>query len=162
MTKQYIISLGYKSSGECCVGGADIQVTYTRSESTISTDLRNLDWLIGKWADGFCPLGPYLLTADQIGDVHNLEMGLKVNGQTRQKANTSQMIYSVPDIVSFLSHIMTLEPGDIIATGTPAGVAVATGNFLAAGDRIDCFIENLGTLSNTLGPKPQSFYKPLS
>jgi len=120
------------------------------------------DWLNGKWADGFLPLGPYLLTAGQIGDVHNLEMELKVNGQTRQKANTSQMIYSVPDIVSFLSHIMTLEPGDIIATGTPAGVAVATGNFLQAGDRIDCFIENLGTLSNTLGPKPKSFYKPLS
>ena len=120
------------------------------------------DWLNGKWADGFLPLGPYLLIADAIADVHNLDMELKVNGQTRQKANTSQMIYPVPDIVSFLSHIMTLEPGDIIATGTPAGVAVATGNFLQPADRIDCSIESLGTLSNTLGPKPHSFYNPLT
>jgi 2-keto-4-pentenoate hydratase/2-oxohepta-3-ene-1,7-dioic acid hydratase in catechol pathway len=89
-------------------------------------------------------------------------MELKVNGQTRQKASTSQMIYSVADIVSFLSHIMTLEPGDIIATGTPAGVAVATGNFLEAGDSIECSIEKLGTLTNTLGPKPGKFYTPLS
>lgn len=119
------------------------------------------DWLNGKWADGFLPMGPYLLTADEIGDVQNLDMELKVNGQTRQKANTSQMIYSVADIVSFLSHIMTLEPGDIIATGTPAGVAVATGSFLQAGDSIECTIEKLGTLINTLGPKPQKFYTPL-
>jgi 2-keto-4-pentenoate hydratase/2-oxohepta-3-ene-1,7-dioic acid hydratase in catechol pathway len=120
------------------------------------------DWLNGKWADGFLPMGPYLLTSDEIGDMQNLDMELKVNGQTRQKASTSQMIYSVADIVSFLSHIMTLEPGDIIATGTPAGVAVATGNFLEAGDSIECSIEKLGTLTNTLGPKPGKFYTPLS
>jgi len=119
------------------------------------------DWLNGKWADGFLPMGPYLLTADEIEDVQNLDMELKVNGQTRQKANTSQMIYTVADTVSFLSHIMTLEAGDIIATGTPAGVAVATGNFLQAGDSIECTIEKLGTLTNTLGPKPEKFYTPL-
>jgi 2-keto-4-pentenoate hydratase/2-oxohepta-3-ene-1,7-dioic acid hydratase in catechol pathway len=119
------------------------------------------DWLNGKWADGFLPMGPYILTADEIEDMQNLDMELKVNGQTRQKANTSQMIYSVADIVSFLSHIMTLEPGDIIATGTPAGVAVATGNFLEAGDSIECSIEKLGSLANTLGPKPGKFYTPL-
>lgn len=119
------------------------------------------DWLNGKWADGFLPMGPYLLTADEIGDVQNLEMELKVNGETRQKSNTGNMIYSVADIVSFISYIMTLEPGDIIATGTPAGVAVATGNFLKAGDSIECRIEKLGTLKNTLGDKPQKFYSPL-
>ncbi|MHC4646396.1 MAG: fumarylacetoacetate hydrolase family protein [Planctomycetota bacterium] len=119
------------------------------------------DWLNGKWADGFCPLGPYLLTADEVEDVQNLDLTLKVNGQVRQSANTSQMIYSVADIVSFLSHLMTLEPGDIIATGTPAGVALATGNFLEAGDRIECTIEKLGTLTNTLGPEPEKLYEPL-
>ncbi len=119
------------------------------------------DWLNGKWADGFLPMGPYLMTADEIGDVQNLEMELKVNGQTRQKSNTGNMIYSVADIVSFISYIMTLEPGDIIATGTPAGVAVATGNFLKAGDKIECSIEKLGTLTNTLGEKPKEFYAPL-
>ena len=120
------------------------------------------DWLNGKWADGFLPTGPYLLTADELDDVHNLDMELKVNGRTRQKANTAQMIYPVQDIVSFLSHLITLEPGDIIATGTPAGVAVTTGNFLEQGDRIDCTIEKLGTLTNTLAAKPKNFYEPLA
>ncbi|MHC4121454.1 MAG: fumarylacetoacetate hydrolase family protein [Planctomycetota bacterium] len=120
------------------------------------------DWLNGKWADGFCPIGPYLLTADEVGDVHNLNLTLKVNGKVRQNANTDQMIYPVPDIVSFLSHLMTLEPGDIIATGTPAGVALATGEYLEPGDRIDAAIDMLGTLTNTLGPKPERLYEPLA
>jgi 2-keto-4-pentenoate hydratase/2-oxohepta-3-ene-1,7-dioic acid hydratase in catechol pathway len=120
------------------------------------------DWLNGKWADGFCPMGPYLLTADEIEDVQNLDMKLTVNGQVRQKANTSQMIHTVAQVVSFLSHLMTLEPGDIIATGTPSGVGLATGNYLKAGDRIEATIDKLGTLANTLGPKPEKFYEPLS
>jgi 2-keto-4-pentenoate hydratase/2-oxohepta-3-ene-1,7-dioic acid hydratase in catechol pathway len=119
------------------------------------------DWLNGKWADGFLPMGPYLLTADEIEDVQNLALTLKVNNEIRQQANTSQMIYSVDDIVSFLSYIMTLEPGDVIATGTPAGVAVATGNFLKGGDKIECTIEKLGTLANTLSNKPEELFKPL-
>ena len=119
------------------------------------------DWLNGKWADGFCPMGPYLLTADEIDDVQNLSMRLYVNGETRQNANTSQMIHPVAQIVPFLSNLMTLEPGDVIATGTPSGVAMATGNFLKAGDRIDATIENLGTLTNNLGPRPEKFYEPL-
>jgi 2-keto-4-pentenoate hydratase/2-oxohepta-3-ene-1,7-dioic acid hydratase in catechol pathway len=119
------------------------------------------DWLNGKWADGFLPTGPYLLTRDEIGDVQNLKMELTVNSEVRQKSNTAQMIYPVADIVSFLSHIMTLEPGDIIATGTPAGVAMATGRFLQPGDCIECTIEKLGTLRNTLGPRPKEFYEAL-
>jgi 2-keto-4-pentenoate hydratase/2-oxohepta-3-ene-1,7-dioic acid hydratase in catechol pathway len=119
------------------------------------------DWLAGKWADGFLPTGPCLLTADEIDNVQNLEMTLKVNGEVRQKANTSQMIFLVADVVSFISHIMALEPGDIIATGTPAGVAMAAGRFLQAGDRIECSIEKLGTLTNYLGQPPEQFYKPL-
>ncbi len=119
------------------------------------------DWLNGKWADGFLPTGPYLVTKDEITDVQNLRMVLKVNGQVRQDANTSQMIYSVGDVVSFLSHLMTLEPGDVISTGTPSGVGMATGNFLQAGDVIECSIDGLGTLTNMLGPRPQAFYEPL-
>ncbi len=119
------------------------------------------DWLNGKWADGFCPMGPYLLTADEIQDVQNLDMKLTVNGEVRQNANTSQMIHTVAQIVSFLSHLMTLEPGDVIATGTPSGVGFPTGNFLKAGDKIEAGIDKLGTLTNTLGPKPRNFYEPL-
>ncbi len=120
------------------------------------------DWLNGKWADGFLPMGPYLLTADEIENVQNLDMTLTVNGNVRQNANTSQMIFPVADIVSFLSHIMTLEPADVIATGTPAGVAAATGKFLLPGDTIECKIERLGTLTNTLSRKPEKFYEPLN
>jgi 2-keto-4-pentenoate hydratase/2-oxohepta-3-ene-1,7-dioic acid hydratase in catechol pathway len=120
------------------------------------------DWLNGKWADGFCPLGPYLLTADEIEDVQDLDMTLTVNGEVRQKANSSQMIHPVAEVVSFLSHLMTLEPGDIIATGTPSGVGFPTGNYLRAGDKIEATIEKLGTLTNTLGPRPDAFYEPLA
>ena len=117
------------------------------------------DWLMGKWADGFMPLGPWLVTADEIGDPQDLGMELKVNGQTRQKSNTSQMIFSVGQIVSFISHLMTLEPGDVIITGTPHGVAMADGSYLSPGDTMECTIEKIGTLTNTLGAKPESFYK---
>jgi len=120
------------------------------------------DWLSGKWADGFMPMGPFLLTADEVEDPQNLQMTLKVNGEIRQNANTSGMIFSIYQIVSFLSNLMTLQPGDIIATGTPHGVAMATGKFLQGGDKIECTIEKLGTLTNTLGPKPEKFYEPLA
>lgn len=119
------------------------------------------DWLSGKWADGFLPMGPYLLTFDEIEDVQNLEMALKVNGAVHQRANTKQMIFPVADIVSFLSHIMMLEPGDVIATGTPSGVGMASGRFLNAGDKIECTIEKLGTLVNYIGKPPEKFYEPL-
>ena len=150
-----------------CVAGYTIandvsarSVTFSKNRAKRPWD-EFYDWLNGKWADCFCPMGPYLLTADEIGDVQNLDMKLTVNGKIRQHANTSQMIYPVADIVSFLSHIMTLEPGDCISTGTPSGVAMATGDFLKSGDKIDATIEKLGTLTNTLGPKPEKFYEPL-
>jgi 2,4-diketo-3-deoxy-L-fuconate hydrolase len=106
-------------------------------------------------------MGPFLLTAGEVENPQNLQMTLKVNGEVRQNANTAAMIFSVYQVVSFLSHLMTLQPGDVIATGTPQGVAMATGNFLNAGDKIECTIEKLGTLTNTLGPKPGKFYEPL-
>ena len=120
------------------------------------------DWLNGKWADGFLPVGPCVVTADEIENPQNLQMTLKVNGEIRQNANTSEMIFNVYEIVSFLSYLMTLQPGDIIATGTPEGVAMASGNFLRAGDKIECAIEKIGMLTNTLGPEPQNYYEPLT
>ena len=119
------------------------------------------DWLNGKWADGFLPMGPYLVTADEVGDPHSLDIWLKVNGEMRQEANTNQMIFGVTHIVSFLSHLVTLEAGDVIATGTPSGVAMATGKFLKPGDVIECGIEKLGVLTNTMGRYPERFYTPL-
>lgn len=119
------------------------------------------DWLNGKWADGFFPMGPCFVTADEIGDPQNLDIELKVNGQVRQKANTCDMIFTTAEIVSFISHIMTLEPGDCIATGTPEGVGMASDTFLKPGDEIECTIEKIGTLTNAIGQSPDHYYKPL-
>lgn len=119
------------------------------------------DWLNGKWSDGFLPLGPCITTADEITNPQDIELQLKVNGETRQKSNTKEMIFTVADTVSFISHIMTLTPGDIIATGTPEGVAMGTGKWLEPGDHIECTIQKIGTLKNKIGPKPQHLYKPL-
>ncbi len=153
-------ALDYVAGYTICNDVSARSVTFAKSRAERPWD-EFYDWLNGKWADGFLPMGSYLLTADEIGDVQNLDMMLTVNGQVRQNANTSQMIYQVADVVSFLSYIMTLEPGDVIATGTPAGVAMATGKFLQPGDTIECAIEKLGTLTNTLGQRPEKFYQPL-
>jgi len=120
------------------------------------------DWLHGKWADGFLPTGPWLVTADEIPDPNDLHLELTVNGQVRQSANTSLMIFPVAEVVAFLSQIMTLTPGDIIATGTPSGVGLADGRFLEPGDTMTCRIQNIGELTNTLGPPPETFYTPCS
>lgn len=118
------------------------------------------DWLHGKWADGFCPLGPVIVTADEIGDPNRLNLELTVNGKIRQQANTGWMIFDVYEIVSFLSQLMTLTPGDIIATGTPSGVGMADGNYLHEGDVITCRIDGIGELTNTLAAPPTRFYTP--
>ncbi len=120
------------------------------------------DWLNGKWADGFFPTGPCLVTPDEINDVQSLDMSLKVNGKKRQESNTSNMIFKVSEIISFISQMLTLEAGDIIATGTPEGVAMATGDFLKTGDKIECTIEKIGTINNVIGKKPEKFYSPLT
>lgn len=134
-------------------------VTHSEGRQTRPKD-DFFDWLHGKWADGFCPLGPCLVTADEIGDPMNLGLELAVNGEVRQKARTRDMIFDVYEIVSFLSHLMTLTPGDVIATGTPSGVGLASGNFLKGGDVITCRIEKIGELTNTLGQPPVQFYTP--
>lgn len=106
------------------------------------------DWLNGKWADGFAPMGPCLVTADEIKDPHDLAIRLDVNGKTMQEDNTSSMIYSCTEIVAFISKFITLEPGDVIATGTPAGIGKAQGIKLKHGDVIRAEIEGIGVLEN--------------
>ena len=106
------------------------------------------DWLNGKWFDTFSAMGPYLVTADEIPNPHRLGMRLWVNGELRQDANTGQMIFNVPELIAFISQITTLEPGDIIATGTPSGVGDTAGRYLQAGDVVVGAIEGLGELRN--------------
>ncbi len=106
------------------------------------------DWQHGKWHDSFCPCGPCVTTVDAIPDPQKLAMKLSVNGTIRQNASTGQQIFPVAAVIEFLSQSCTLEPGDIISTGTPAGVGHATGTFLKPGDRVEAWIESIGTLTN--------------
>ncbi|MDM7274736.1 MAG: fumarylacetoacetate hydrolase family protein [Thermoprotei archaeon] len=107
-------------------------------------------WLPAKNFDTSAPLGPIIVTADEIGDPHNLKLQLKVNGELRQDGHTSDMIFKIPEIIEAASEGLTLEPGDIISTGTPSGVGAATGKFLRHGDIIEAWIENIGSLENTV------------
>ena len=106
------------------------------------------DWLNGKWMDTFAPMGPCLVTKDEITDPHNLGIRLKVNGQIKQDSNTGNMIFSIPELIEFISRIMTLEPGDIIATGTPEGTGHAIGQFLKNGDVVEVEIDSIGMIKN--------------
>ncbi len=106
------------------------------------------DWLHGKWHDTFCPVGPCILSADAVADPQDLSIRLTVNGAVKQNATTAQMVFPVAAVVSFLSRFVTLEPGDLIATGTPSGVGSATGTYLKPGDVVRASIGGIGTLEN--------------
>ena len=110
------------------------------------------DWLAGKWFDGFAPCGPWIVAADEIPDPHALGIRLSVNGELCQQGSTADMIFDIPAVISAASAIMTLEPGDIIATGTPAGAGIGTGgSSLHPGDQVVCEIDRIGTLRSTIG-----------
>ncbi|HVH55508.1 MAG TPA: fumarylacetoacetate hydrolase family protein [Vicinamibacterales bacterium] len=110
------------------------------------------DWLAGKWFDGFAPCGPWIVTADEIPDPHALELRLTVNGELRQRGTTADMIFDIPTLIASASAIMTLEPGDIIATGTPAGAGIGTSeSVLRPGDQVVCEIDAIGALHTTIG-----------
>ena len=112
---------------------------------------RFLDWLAGKWFDTFAPCGPWIVTADEVADPHNLEIKLTINGELQQHGNTRDMIFRIPEQIAYASSIMTLEPGDIISTGTPAGAGIGgAGASLQDGDALVCEIAQIGTLKNSV------------
>lgn len=113
---------------------------------------RNGTWDKGKGCDTFAPVGPFLATADEIGDVNNLQLWLKVNGDTMQNGTTANLIFKIPYLVSYVSQFMTLLPGDIISTGTPAGVGMGFKPqvYLKAGDVVELGIDGLGTSRQTV------------
>ncbi len=127
---------------------------YTVLNDVTARDLqkRHVQFFKGKSLDASCPMGPWIVTADEIIDPHNLALRLRINGVTKQDGNTAQMIFSIPQIVTVLSLGMTLEPGDIIATGTPSGVGFSRTppEFLKPGDVMESEIENIGVLKNPI------------
>ena len=110
------------------------------------------DWLNGKWPDSFAPMGPWIVTADEIPDPQALRMTLSVNGKEWQNASTGDMIFTVAELIAFSSRFMTLEPGDMYATGTPGGIGDTTGTYLKDGDVMEGWIEGIGTLVMPVGP----------
>ena len=113
---------------------------------------RGTQWDKGKGCDTFGPIGPWLVTGDEVGDPQNLDLWLDVNGKRMQTGNTSTMVFGVANLVSYVSRFMTLEPGDIITTGTPPGVGLGFKPpiYLKAGDKIELGIEKLGTQAQTV------------
>ncbi len=109
---------------------------------------RFFDWLHGKWHDTFCPIGPCILSASAVEDPQEFDLQLTLNDEVKQDGSTGQMIFPVAAIVSFISQFVTLEPGDIISTGTPSGVGSASETYLKPGDVLKASIEGIGTLIN--------------
>ena len=107
---------------------------------------------VASFIDSFAPCGPWITTADEIQDPQNLKLTTKINGELRQNSSTSNMFIKIPEIISKISKVMTLEKGDIISTGTPAGVMLNKPNavFLKDGDKVEMEIEGLGILNNTI------------
>ena len=123
------------------------------SERHFQTQLTGT-WTKGKSCDTFGPIGPYLVTADEVPDPQNLNLGLKVNGQVMQEGNTSNMIFTVAEIIEHLSSLMTLHPGDVIITGTPPGVGMGikpTPIYLKEGDTMEVWVEGLGSQTQIVG-----------
>lgn len=116
--------------------------------------MRTSQWLLGKSCDGFAPLGPYLVTADEVGDPNSLAIKAMVNGELRQNSNTNDMIFYCDEIISYISQHLTLQPGDVILTGTPEGVVLGYPPeqqvYLKDGDVVTIEIEKLGSLTNRL------------
>ena len=126
---------------------------YTIANDVTARDLqlKHRQWFIGKSLDGTCPMGPWIATADEV-DAGNLDIRCWVNGELRQEANSRDLIFDIPTLIETISAGITLEPGDIISTGTPAGVGIGLKppRFLAPGDVVRIEIEGLGVLKNTM------------
>ena len=107
-------------------------------------------WMLGKSFDTFAPMGPYLVSADEVPDPHALDLSLSIGGEVLQHSNTRELIFKIPELIAHLSSVVTLEPGDVVATGTPSGVGFARKppRYLKPGDEVVIRIEGVGELRN--------------
>lgn len=113
---------------------------------------REGQWIVSKGQDTFAPMGPFLVTKDEIENPHNLNLSLKLNGIEKQNSNTQFLLFNINDLIEDLSTVFTIEPGDIIATGTPAGVGAGRNpqEWMKDGDVVECYVESIGTIVNTV------------
>jgi 2-keto-4-pentenoate hydratase/2-oxohepta-3-ene-1,7-dioic acid hydratase in catechol pathway len=125
---------------------------YTNFNDVSARDLQmaTSQWMMGKSFDTFAPMGPWIVSADEVPDPHSLDIRLAINGEVLQSSNTRHLIFRIPDLIAFLSSVFTLEPGDVVATGTPAGVGFARKppRYLQPGDEVIVSVEGLGELRN--------------
>jgi 2-keto-4-pentenoate hydratase/2-oxohepta-3-ene-1,7-dioic acid hydratase in catechol pathway len=133
------------------VAGYTVAIDFSaRDHNRAPETFYKLDWVAGKANDTCCPLGPRFVPAVAIADPQNLGLRLTVNGTVKQDGRSTDMIFSIAEQIAIASRIMTLDPGDVILTGTPAGVGAPKGTFLSVGDRVDAEIEGIGTLAVTI------------
>jgi 2-keto-4-pentenoate hydratase/2-oxohepta-3-ene-1,7-dioic acid hydratase in catechol pathway len=146
------VVIGRRAKNVSASSALDYVLGYTAFNDVSARDFQFADgqWQRGKSCDTFAPMGPTIVTADEIPDPHKLAIKLRLNGKTMQDSNTDQLIFGVPELIAFLSETITLEPGDVIATGTPPGVGFARKPpvFLKHGDEMEVEIEKIGTLNN--------------
>ena len=128
---------------------------YTIINDISARDLQDADsqWIRGKSLDGFCPIGPTFVTADEIPTPDDLVIHTQVNDETRQRERCAEMIYKIPELLAFITEGITLQPGDLVATGTPSGTGIGFDppRYLVAGDRVTVTIDPIGMLECTLG-----------
>jgi 2,4-didehydro-3-deoxy-L-rhamnonate hydrolase len=148
------VVIGRTAAGVDPSDALDHVAGYTCCNDVSARDLqfRSSQWLLGKAIDGFLPVGPWLVTADEVGDPQTLGIRCLVNGEVVQDSSTKQMVSGVAELVAFISRTITLEPGDLIATGTPPGVGMARTppRWLRDGDAVTVEIERVGALTNTV------------
>ncbi|MDF1512702.1 MAG: fumarylacetoacetate hydrolase family protein [Anaerolineae bacterium] len=148
------VVIGKKCKNVPVASALDCVLGYSCANDISARDLqlRTSQWLLGKTLDGFCPLGPYMVTADEVADPQKLVTRSWLNGELRQNSNTADMVFSVAQIISYASQYMTLKPGDIILTGTPEGVILGMEKrvWMKPGDEVAVEVGNLGKLSNAL------------
>jgi acylpyruvate hydrolase len=146
--------LDYEGELAVVMGAGGAVAGYAVADDVSARDLqgREPQWTRAKGADDFCPYGPWITTADEVPDPHALSLRTWVNGELRQDSNTSNLIFTVPELVAFIAETCTLAPGDLILTGTPAGVGIGLDpqRFLASGDVVRIEIERLGAIEHSI------------
>ncbi len=149
---EFAFVVGKRARNVSQADALDYVAGYTIANDVTYRDIqrRTIQWMQGKAVDGTAPMGPWLVTSDELTDPSGLEVVLTVNGEERQRSNTANLVFTVPRLIEFLSGLMTLEPGDVILTGTPGGVGVARDPqvFLQDGDVVRIEIDQVGVLEN--------------